>query len=262
MRFGKLVACLALTISALLPGSASAQGPELKPYLGPEDLPVAMSAYVDGIVELRQFLTACGKGDPARDRGADLMIASLRGAGLDAGDAVDLRVRLSAGTQGATTYDCAGEVSTSRAEYVRLTDWLVYHRDALTRLDIAIVSPPAEGDPRLVKVEAVFAEHVPAQARVLSCMALILPDFYLLSYADWNGLLDRAAESMASAGFDAATQEVLIGPARPIRLSAHAPDRQPAIADCMTNKDWMTYSSTFRVFEFPSDVREALGQPR
>lgn len=242
---------------------APAFAQDFRPTIPPVDFPAVMTAYVDGVVELRQFIIACGPGDPPRwDEGAEMLIASLTNFGFLAASSAEFRARLAGSSADAVRYDCAGEVAKLRAEIQFAPDWVAYHSEMLKRLGIAIVTPPANDDPRLAALHEVIARHVGPQARLLNCMALTMPDFFTTGYGDWNTLVDQSADIIRTAGYDAATAAEAVGPARPARLMRPVTDRQAAIADCMTETDWMTRSSTFQIFALTGDVREALGLPR
>lgn len=258
---GRILKACILAVAAGAATPAVAQ--DFKPTIPPVDFPAVMTAYVDGVVELRQFIIACGPGDPPRwGEGAALLIASLKAFGFLAASSPEFSARLAGSSADAVRYDCAGEVARSRGELQFAPDWVAYHSEMLKRLGIAIVTPPANDDPRLAAVRAVIGKHVEPQARLLNCMAVVTPDFFTLTYGDWNTLVDRSAEAVREAGYDAATAEELVGPVRPARLMRPVADRQAAIADCMASTDWLTRSSTFQIYELTGDVREALGLPR
>jgi hypothetical protein len=223
---------------------------------------IAMSAYVDGVVELRQFHVSCAE-DPADwQQGAELLVASLEAAGLAPAPASDFASRLAASGAGSATYDCNGAVAAARLAIPLPKDWPTYHAGMLERVGIKRVAPNAPEDPRLAAVRAVFAKYVPQQKIALNCTALIQVEWFPQSYADWDGLVTGAATAIAAAGFDAETVQALVGPARAARLLQPVDDRQAAITACVADTRWMNWLGSFAVYSLPSDVETALGGAR
>lgn len=249
----------ALAGAALLAGLAMASAQQQPPRIATAELADAMSVYVDGVVELRQFHVACSK-DPADwDRGSELLVGSLQAAGLAASSASDFRARLAASGSGSAKYDCTGAVATARLEIPRPEGWPAYHSVVLERIGIKPVDPRPPEDPRMTALLAVFAEYVPPQKKALNCTALIHVDWFPQSYADWEDVLDKAAASIAAAGFDAEAVETLVGPARAADLMQPVADRQAAITACVGDTTWMNWLGTFALYSLPSDIEKALG---
>ena len=67
---------------------------------------------------------------------------------------------------------------------------------------------------------------------MLRCMALIQPRWFPMAYADWEGLVDKAATALREAGYSAETVASIVDPARSGRLLTAVTDRQADIADC------------------------------
>src|SRR5688572_5777014 len=110
---------LALAGAALFAGLATAAAQDQAAAMQPAEIGPAMSAYVDGDVELRQFWVACAQ-DPADwDHGAAILTASLDAAGLDTATTRDFSARLAASGTGAAKYDCTGAVAAARIEISR-----------------------------------------------------------------------------------------------------------------------------------------------
>jgi hypothetical protein len=248
----------ALAAAVLLAGlaTASAQQP---PRLAAADIAVVMSAYVDSVVELRQFYVACLK-DPADwDAGSELLVGSLEAEGLAAASASDLSARLAASGTRPANYDCNGAVAAARREIPQPKDWPSFHAGMLERVGIKPVVPNAPEDPRLAAVRDVFAKYIPQQTTALNCTALIQVEWFPQSYADWDGLVAGAAAAIAAAGFDAQTVQALVGPARAAQLMQPVEDRQAAITACIGDTRWMNWLGSFAVYSLPSDVEKALG---
>jgi hypothetical protein len=218
-----------------------------------------MSAYVDSVVELRQFLVACSK-DPADwEKGSELLVGSLEAAGLAPAGASDLTARLAASGSSSANYDCNGAVAAARLAIPQPKDWPTFHSGMLERVGIKPVAPDAPEDPRLAAVRDVFAKYIPQQTTALNCTALIQVEWFPQTYADWDGIVAGAAAAIAAAGFDAETVEALAGPARAARLMQPVQDRQAAITACVGDTRWMNWLGSFAVYSLLSDVEKALG---
>ena len=98
---------------------------------------------------------------------------------------------------------------------------------------------------RLDKVRTVLANHLPQQARMLTCMALVQPRWFPMAYADWEAVVGKAASALREAGYSAATVASIVDPARSGRLLIAVADRQADIDDCVGETAWMTRYSTF-----------------
>jgi len=248
-----------LAAGVLLAGSAIASAQHQPPAIKTAELGTVMSAYVDAVVEVRQFWTACAS-DPADwDKGAAILIASLQAAGLDADSVRDLQARLAASDTGAARYDCTGAVATARLEVTRPNDWPSYHTGVLDRVGIKVVVPDAPEDPRLAALRGIFAEYIPQQKFALNCTALIHVELFPQTYADWESVVDKAETSIANAGFDAETVGSLVGPARAAALMEQITERQDAITGCVGDTKWMNWLGSFAPYSLPSDVEKALG---
>lgn len=255
---------LALGGAGLLAGSAIAWAQHQPPKIKTAEIGTAMSAYVDGVVEVRQFWTACAA-DPADwNKGAGILIASVKAAGLDAESSRDLEARLAASGSAAVKYDCAGAVATARLEALRPKDWPSFHSAVLERIGIKVVVPDAPEDPRLAKVRAVLADYVPQQKTALNCTALVQVEWFPQIYVDWEDVVDKAESAIATAGFEAETVRSLVGPARAAALMEQIPaaDRQDAITGCIGDTKWMNWLGTLNWYSLPSDIEKALGTPQ
>jgi hypothetical protein len=252
---------LALAGAGLLAGLVTAAAQSQPPAIKPAEIGTVMSAYVDGVVEVRQFWTACAN-DPADwDKGVGILVASLKAAGLDAGSARDLQTRLAASGTGAAKYDCTGAVAAARLEVPSPKDWPSYHSGVLERVGIKVVVPVSPEDPRLAKVRAVVADYVPQQKAALNCTALVHLEWFPQTYADWKGLVDQAEAAIAAAGFDAEIVQSLVGPARAGELMEAIPvaDRQDAITACIGDTKWMNWLGALSWYSFAGDIEKALG---
>lgn len=242
-------------LAAGFPGSAPAQ--QLK--ANPADLTIIMSTYVDAVAELRQFLKACGPGDPAKwDEASGMLVASVKAAGLDETAAAELSRILSHNTGAATTYDCNSDIARYRLEFTHPADWVEYHTKTLTELGIQPVMPVAEDDPKLVAARAAIAGHMNDQSAMFACMSLIEPQWFSFAFVEWNLALDKAAAAIRDAGYAEAAAEELVGPARSAKLIAPVGDRQAAIAACIADTEWMTRYTTFNWFLVIDDVKKAV----
>lgn len=258
-RFPRLFAPL-LAGAALLVGPAIASAQDQSPKLATAEIGTVMPAYVDGVVELRRFWTACAK-DPADwDKGAAILVGSAEAAGLDGASAQDLRARLAA-SGGETKYDCSGPVATARLEVPRPLDWPAFHAGVLERVGLKVIVPDAPEDARLARLRSVFADFVPRQKPALNCTALVQVEWFPQTYADWEFVLDKAETSIAAAGFDAETVRSVIGPARAANLMDTIPaaGRQDAIAACVADTRWMDWLGSLSWYSLPSEVEKALG---
>lgn len=254
LRTALLAAVLAVT------GQAHAE----QGRLAATDLPVVMTAYVDGVVEQQQFLRACGSAQGARwAEGAAMLMASLRHAGLSEADAADLDTRLASGEKDGAAYDCASGVSTKRLKALQAVDWYETNKGMLSSVGMEVVVPGPETDARLAALRTVLARHMPAQARLLNCMVLVDPRWFPVAYADWDKALAEVAAELLASGLTQAEIEGLIAPARSTALMAPVAERQPQIAACIGDTAWMDRYASFEWYTIAGDIREILkGAPQ
>lgn len=239
--------------------ATAAQSQPSGPVLSPADLPIVMSAYVDSVVEWRQFYIACATDPEGWDQGSALLSTSLEAAGAGSTQIASWTSRLAAGTDGAVAYDCEDEAATFRKTVDRPANWSAYHTMTLQRLGLKIV---ATDDPRADAVRAVFDRYVPMQKKVLNCMALTLPQIFTLAYSDWNAQLDKAGAEMVAASLPLSVTSGLIAGARSAALMQPVGDRHAEVAACVKSTDWQDWWGMFQPFAFKGDVVEALGGKR
>lgn len=246
--------------SILLTGAASAQ----QRTLSAADLPLVMTAYVEAAIDMRAAYETCAPADrrPAEwERGAALLAASLRGAGLDAGVASALESRLAEPVV-PFAGDCNGEQAMLYAGVQAGESWPDYHSKVLGLNGIRIVEPGV-GDARLEAVRAVVAEALPKQKRMMVCISLFDPQNFLAVFSEWDGLVDSAEQTFVAAGFGAEIHRPILGGARAGVLFVPPPDRAAAAADCVADQEWLDRFSVFAWYTFASDVEKALtgGRP-
>jgi len=229
------------------------------------DLPIVMTAYVEAVVDIRAAYETCAAPDKRPggwDEGAALLIASVKGAGLDAAIASTLQTRLAAPVV-PTTADCNGDQVRLYSGAPAGTNWADYHRTVLGLNGIRIVEPDVQ-DARLDAVRAVVEDALPKQKRMLVCISLFDPQNFLAAYSDWNGLVAQSAQLLIAAGFGAEMYGPFLDGALSRELYQTPTDRVAAAADCIANQDWMERFSNFTWYSFASDIEAALkkdGQP-
>jgi hypothetical protein len=253
-----LAACLLSYFLAAFPASAQ------QPGFSPTDLPIVMTAYVEAVVDMRAAYETCAPADKRPGEwkaGSALLVASLKGAGLDEAVAAGLDARLGAPVV-PFAGDCAGEQVMLYSGVPADTSWPDYHRGVLGVNGIRVVEPAVQ-DARLDAVRAIVADTLPRQKRMLVCISLFDPQNFLASYTDWNKLVAQAAQALIAEGFGQETYGSFLDGAQS-RLLFEAPaDRAAAAADCMANQDWMDRFSTFAWYTFAGDIEAALkgGKP-
>lgn len=236
-------------------GTASAQ----QPGFSVENLPLVMTAYVEAVVDMRAAYETCATADkrPAEwEQGSELLVESLKGAGLSASIAAGLEARLAAPLV-RFAGDCAGEQVMLYSGVPAGVSWPDYHRDVLGRNGIRIVEP-AVNDVRLGAVKAIVEEALPKQKRMLVCLSLFDPQNFLATFSEWNGLVGKSAQAFIDAGFTQDAYAPILDGALAGVLFVPPADRQAAAADCMANKDWMDRLSTFAWYGLATDVEAAL----
>lgn len=254
----EIVGALLLATAASQPAAAQERG------FSANDLPVVMTAYVDATIDMRAVYEACVPVDKRPgdwEQGADLLIQSLKAAGLSAEVAAALEARLAAPVV-PLKIKCASEQATYYSSVPPGSNWPAYHRTLLGLNGIRIVEPAVQ-DVRLDAVRAVVAEALPKQQRMLVCISLFDPQNFLATFSDWNGLVAKAAQAFIAAGFGVEAYGPMLDGALSRMLYAPPPDRAAAAADCMADQEWLVRLSTFAWYTFASDVEAALkgGQP-
>jgi len=235
-----------------------------EPGFSAADLPVVMTAYVEAVIDMRAAYEACAPADkrPGEwEKGADLLMQSVKAAGLDTVVAATLEARLAAPVV-PLKLDCASEQATLYSGVPAGDGWPAYHRAVLGLNGIKVVEPGVE-DIRLEAVRAVVAEALPKQKRMLVCISLFDAQNFLAAFSEWNGLVAQVAQAFVAAGFGADAYGPMLDGALSRMLYAPPPDRDEAAADCMADKEWLDRFSTFAWYSFASDVETALkaGQP-
>jgi hypothetical protein len=246
------LACLFLPIFA---HDAFAQ----QPGFSAADLPIVMAAYVEAVIDMRAAYETCAPTDkrPGEwDQGAALLVGSLGTAGLDSGTAATLEARLAAPVV-PFVGDCAGEQVILYSGVPAGDSWLDYHRAVLGQSGIKIVEPGVN-DARLTAVRAVVADALPKQTRMLVCMSLFTPQFFLSAFSDWNGLVAKAAQAFVAEGFGVEVYGPILDGALAGKLFAPPSDRPAAAADCMADREWLERFSNFAWYSFAPDVEAAL----
>lgn len=246
---------IAAAVMYLATGQAAAQ----EQKLGGDDLSTVMSAYVDSVAELRQFRSACGQDATGWSEASAMLAASLRAAGnVEEAAVIDVERRLAA-EEPPAAYDCGSEASDIRLATVQPGTWSDLHQAVLSNLGVAVATAGAAADERLEAIRAVFAREIPAQERMLNCMALVEPRWFPVNYADWNGLLGELAADFENAGYTAALAEQIIAPARAgTLLKPVTGGRQAAIGECLANQDWVARYATFQWYGIGGEVRALL----
>jgi hypothetical protein len=248
-----------LICSAMLASEPGRAAPPETPKLGKNNLSIVIGAYVDSVAELRQLLLACAKTEPAHwDEASAVLAATLRTKGFDESETAALTARLAVGTQGSAPYECSSELVVTRLSIDTPSDWIEFHKAALASIGVEIATPDPRADARLDAVRMVFAGHLPEQARMLRCMALVQAQGFPMAYTDWEGLVDKAAAALREAGYSAETVASIVDPARSGRLLTAVRDRQVEIADCLGETNWMTRYATFTGYTFAGEVEKAL----
>lgn len=235
-----------------------------QPGFSATDLPIVMTAYVEAAIDVRAAYEGCAPADkrPAEwDEGAALLIESLKQAGLNPGVAAALDARLAAPVV-PFTGDCDGELVQLYSGVQASDSWPDYHREVLGRNGIEVIEPGAR-TARLKAVRAVVNAALPQQQRMLACISLFDPQNFLATFAEWNGLIAKAAQAFIDAGFGPDDYRPMLDGALSREIFKPAQNRAEAAADCMANQDWMTRYATFAWYSFASDVEAALkeGQP-
>jgi hypothetical protein len=252
LRLAAVTACVAV-LSGAQPAAAQQRG------FSPTDLPIVMTAYVDAVIDMRAVYETClpaNKRPAEWEQGSELLIESLKGVGLGAGLATVLEARLSAPPMKIAA-DCTSEQVRMYSGVPAGANWNDYHRDLLERNGITIVEPRVN-DARLTAAQAVVADALPKQKRMLVCISLFEPQGFLAAFSDWNGLVAKSAQTFIDAGFGPKDYRPMLDGALSRALYAPPADRGEAAADCMTNQDWLNRYSTFTWYTFASDIEAAL----
>lgn len=223
------------------------------------DLPIVMTAYVEAVIDMRAAYETCAPADKrpgAWDEGSGLLVASLKGAGLDPTLGAGLAARLAAPVA-PFSGDCAGEQLMLYAGVPAGASWIDYHREVLGRNGIRVIDPAAQ-DARLDAVREVVADALPKQRRMLVCISLFDPQNFLVSYTDWNKLVVKAAQALISEGFGQDQYGSFLDAAQSRLLFVPPTDRAVAAAECMANQDWMDRFATFAWYTFATDIEAAV----
>ncbi len=255
----RLLAPLLAVLVCGMPGPAAAD--QRRPAV--EDLAVIAPAFVDGIVELRQYMRACRGGDATGwNEASAILLASLGAAGLPAGLVATLQAKLAASDSLASGPDCHDATADLRLELIDElpSDWAWYDKSVLGSLGVEPLRPGSDADPRLAAVQVVLSHDLPAEARMLNCLALVEPRLFPLAYSDWDDLVDKASQTFGDAGYAPDVALSVLKPARARELLSLPADRQAGRADCAADQTWLTSYAQFNWFNFPNNVAAALGQ--
>lgn len=254
MRTSSLIG---FALAALLAVPAAFAQPASPP--APGDLAAMMRIYADGMARRRSLVEACDAGRMTGwIEGEALLLASLRPAGMTEADLDDLRIRLN---KTGDNPDCASARSKTLLELIARETWSAAHSGMLRSIGVAIVEPEAisAARRRLENVRAVFARHVPAQRRMLTCLSVVDPRWLPTAWADWDRMLGEVQADMLGAGVGRLDVMAMVLPAGSRELMAGLNGDAAALMDgCIADRTWSDRMYMLTWYTVRSEVQEAL----
>ena len=170
--------------------------------LNNDALAAAMDVYVDSVIAERAVELACNP-PGGRDQwtaGNRQLIATLWANGLPDKLVRDLEHRLAApAAAGGSKPDCNDPEITAMTNQIAKTGWPAFHKQTVESIGLAAVTL-VPTDEQFAAVKAVFAHEAPAEARMLSCLAVTQGVVFPFALSDWTATVVEAGKMMVLAG--------------------------------------------------------------
>jgi hypothetical protein len=251
-----------LAVGCLAVVGLSAPASAFERVLSDQALAAAIDVYVDGVVAAHAIELACtGSADGARwAEGGRALVATLWANGLPVASVHDVERRLTApSATGGAAPDCNDPDITAKMKYIGGTGWPALHRLMEDGVGLApVATPPTDG--QFAAVKAAFAREVPAEARMLACIAVTDGSVFPFALSDWMTTLLATAKAMVAAGLPRDEVGALLDSADPLKLwrkasAAEADDLRKA---CRSDQTWSNRFYMMETGRLRFDIEKVL----
>jgi hypothetical protein len=235
---GAALAGVALCFVGLAAAPAAADPAQIAPAA----LQPALDLFTDRVVADYAAALVCLKPDsaglnPAVWSGAKTkLVATLWANGFPAAFVRSVAGRLD-GVKPATGSDC-----TALADVMKAAETEGFESRVVTALEgsgLNVVTEPVSPE-SWSGIEAAFAAELPAQKRMLDCVAVFVPDMLPVMVHDWDGMLGRIGAHLALAGLDrdAVSKQLSAAEANALWQRVSAGDEAALRQSCAGDKSW------------------------
>lgn len=230
----------------------------------PGALAPALSLYVDALAQNRAAALACAgadsplRDDSAWDRAKAVFIATLWANGFAADFINDASARLDAAPS-ARKPDCDDPVTGADLAFVEGTGWGKEIERVFSSIDLTTIGTPVAPE-QWQAIKGAVAAELPAQKRLLECIAVSLPSLLPTVVHDWDEMLGKVAGKLVAAGLPRDEIATVIGAAEANALWHRAPPEATAglNASCAKDEAWNRRFYTFEFLGLGSDIDKLL----
>jgi hypothetical protein len=253
----------ALMLLALAAGPARAD----LTTVTPSALAPALGVYVEAIVRDRAAAAACARPDsPARNddawqRARASFVATLWAHGFAPEFIKAMAARLDAPATPEPAA-CADESVMSDLGFVEKSGWVKEIARVFSGLDIDAIANPVTGA-QWQAIKGAVAADLPAQKRMLECIAVTYPSMMPVSVHDWDDMLARIAGKLISAGLPRDEVSATIGAAE-ANVLWHRAEGEAATAlraSCNGDGAWSRRLFNFEFASLGADIDKLLPTP-
>jgi hypothetical protein len=230
----------------------------------PSALAPALGVYVDAIVQDRAAALACAKpGAPSRDddawqRARASFVATLWAHGFAPEFIKAMAARLDAPVTPSNAM-CGDESVQSDLNFVEKSGWVKEIARVFSGLDIDAIANPVTAA-QWQAIRGAIAAELPAQKRMLECIAVTYPSMLPVAVHDWDDMLAKIAGRLISAGLPHDEVAATIGSAEANALWRRAEgEAQTALrASCGSDEAWSRRLFNFEFASLGADIDKLL----
>jgi hypothetical protein len=245
---------------------------ETQPHLTAAQLIPAIDAVLEGQIEERRTLLACVASNP---KGREAIQASwetgrrdLRAMLWATNFPADYIKRAGDKTEPSTLDKTSAQATPDTARcadpvMVRLINgslpdfWTGQYQNLFASIGVAIPQH-APSDAQWAAIRVVFEKHLPAQAEMLNCIALLQPRTIAFIMNDWADLVQQVAALLLTKGYPREEVIRLITAAEPNALLKAPADRACAGAECEKPQEWQNRMMMLQPIGFKKSIREIV----
>lgn len=249
-------AAVALVISGV--GTVSAQS-----QLSPEAYAEPLHVYVDGLLEQRAAIFACGtEVRPTQqlaieaeqwDRARRILAATLWANGFPARDVRTIDKKLQ------QPWDGEPDCSDPYTNLGSAQSWPERIAGLSSVLGLTLMENPVSPE-QWTAIKAVFEREKPLEKRALTCIAVIDPTLLLTEFKTWNDVLLRTGEMLIGAGLPRDEVVAEITAAQPDNLweRVEAQEKVALRDSCGADQTWQERVYMLQQMRLSSDVEKLL----
>jgi hypothetical protein len=255
-----------LVAAAIVFACAGARAEELR-IVTPAALQPAIGVYVDAIVGDRAAALACARADSAaRDdaawgRARSVFVATLWANGFAPDFIKAMAARLDAPPVPAKAA-CSDESVESDLGFVEKSGWEKEIARLFSGLDIAVIPIPVTPSQWQAVRNAIEAD-LPAQKRMLECIAVTYPSMMPVTVHDWDEMLAKLGARLVASGLphDEITAVITQAEANTLWHRAEPAAVAALRASCASDGAWSRRLFNFEFASLGADIAKLLPAP-